>query len=61
MNKNFGHHQDGHLTLLVQFPLPVLQVALLVTEICWFGNEHIHEFVHIILYMENKFYVYKLM
>jgi hypothetical protein len=40
--KKIGHYQDGHLTLLVQFPLPVLQGALPVTEICWFGNQHIH-------------------
>jgi hypothetical protein len=39
--KKFGHYQDGHLTLLAQFPLPVLQGALRVTEICQFGNQHI--------------------
>jgi hypothetical protein len=26
--KKIGHYQDGHITLLVQFPLPVLQGAL---------------------------------
>ncbi len=39
--KKIGHYQDGHLTLLVQFPLPVLQGALPVTKIC-LGNQHIY-------------------
>jgi hypothetical protein len=38
--RKFGHYQDGHFTLLVQFPLPVLQGALLVMEICRFGSQH---------------------
>jgi hypothetical protein len=38
----FGHYQDGHLTLLVKFPLPVLQGALPVMGICWLGNQHIY-------------------
>jgi hypothetical protein len=40
-NKKFGHYQDGHLTLLVQFSLQVLQGALPVMEICRLGNQHI--------------------
>jgi hypothetical protein len=40
-DKKIGHYQDEHLTLLVQFPLPVLQGALPVMEICWFGNQQI--------------------